>query len=64
MTGVSDEVLRVHGMMPGRKQDRVLGLMYENVNSFSNYLIGNSKLDKAKELIHEWEADIVGMVEH
>jgi len=38
--------------------------MYENVNSLSNHLIGNSKLEKAKELIHKWEADIVGMVEH
>lgn len=29
-----------------------------------NQISGNQKLEKAKELIHEWEADIVGMVEH
>jgi hypothetical protein len=64
MTGISDEILRVHGNMPGKKVDGVVRLLYENVNSLSNRLWGNSKLEKAKDLIHEWGADIVGMVEH
>jgi len=64
MTGVSDEILRVHGVMPGRKPDGVIRLMYENVNSLPNRFRGNRKLDKMKDLIHEWGADIVGMVEH
>ncbi len=64
MTGVLDEILRVHGVMPGRKPDGVIRLMYENVNSLPNRMGGNRKLDKMKDLIHEWGADIVGMVEH
>ena len=64
MIGVSDDVLRVHGIMPGRKQDGVKRLLYENVNSLPNGMGGNDKLDKMKDLIHEWEADFVGMVEH
>ena len=64
MTGVSDEILRVHGVIPGTKPNGVFRLMYENVNSLSNRLGGNQKLEKAKDLIHEWGADIVGMVEH
>jgi len=64
MIGVSDEVLRVHGVMPGRKQDRVTRLIYENCNSLPNRLGGNHKLEKMKDLIHEWEADLVGIVEH
>ena len=50
MTGVSDEILRVHGVMPGMKPDGVVRLIYENVNSLSNRLVGNQKLDKAKDL--------------
>ena len=64
MVGVSDEILQVHGVMPGKKVDGVVRLMYENVNSLSNRQWGNNKLEKAKDLIHEWGADIVGMVEH
>jgi hypothetical protein len=64
MIGVSDEVLRVHGVMPGRKQDGVTRLLYENVNSLPNRRGGNNKLEKMKDLIHEWEADLVGVVEH
>jgi len=54
MTGVSDKILKVHGVMPGRKPDGVIRLMYENVNSLPNRLGGNRKLDKMKDLIHEW----------
>ena len=50
--------------MPGKKADGVIRLLYENVNSLPNRICGNQKLEKAKDLIHEWEADIVGMVEH
>ena len=64
MIGVSDDVLRVHGVMPGRKQDGVTRLLYENVNSLPNRRGGNDKLEKMKDLIHEWGADLVGVVEH
>ena len=64
MAGVSDEILQVHGVMPGKKADGVVRLMYKNVNSLSNRQWGNNKLEEAKDLIHKWGADIVGMVEH
>jgi hypothetical protein len=64
MVGVSDDVLSVHGVMPGRKQEGVTRLLYENFNSLPNRTGGNDKLEKAKDLIHEWEADLVGIVEH
>ena len=40
MVGVSDDVLRVHGVMPGRKQEGVTRLMYENCNSLPNRMGG------------------------
>ncbi len=64
MIGVSDKVLPVHGIMPGRKEEGVTRRLYENCNSFLNRMGGNAKLEKVKELIHEWEADLVGIVQH
>jgi len=64
MSGVSDNVLRVHGVMPGMKKEGITRLLYENCNSLSNRICGNNKLNKVKDLIHEWGADIIGIVEH
>ena len=64
MSGVSDKVLRVHGVMPGTKKEGITRLLYENCNSLSNRICGNSKLSKMKDLIYEWSADIVVIVEH
>ena len=62
--GVSEEVLQVHGVLRGRKEEGITWLMYENVNGFSNRMGGNEKLGKAKDLIYELEADIVLYNEH
>jgi hypothetical protein len=64
MIGVSNDVLRVHGVMPDRKQEGVTRLMYENCNSLPNQMGGNYKLEKMKDLTHEWDVDLVGIVEH
>ena len=64
MSRVSDNVLKVHGVMPGTKKEGITRLQYENFNSLSKRICGNNKLNKMKDLIHEWGADIVGIVEH
>ena len=64
ISGVSDEDLTVHGVAPGKKPDGVPRLIYENPNGF-NYRISNTKkLEKAKEIIDELEADLVAYSEH
>jgi hypothetical protein len=62
--GVSEEVLQVHGVLPGRKEEGITRLLYENANGIHNRLGGNEKLDKAKDLINELEADVVAYNEH
>ena len=62
--GVSDEVLQVHGVLPGRKEEGITRLLYENANGLSNRMCGNNKLSKCKDLIDELGADIVAMNEH
>jgi hypothetical protein len=57
--GVLEEVLQVHGVLPGRKEEGIIRLMYENANGFSNRMGGNKKLGKAKDLIDKLEADVV-----
>ncbi len=62
--GVSEEVLQVHGVLSGRKEEGITRLLYKNANGIHNRLGGNAKLDKAKDLINELEADIVAYNEH
>jgi hypothetical protein len=62
--GVSEEVLRVHGVLPGRREEGITRLIYENANGLSNRLGGNAKLNKAKDLIDKLEADVVLYNEH
>ena len=64
ITGVSDEILEVHGIAPGRKVEGVSRLIYENIDGLNNKIGGNKKLDKAKEIIHDLEADMVAINEH
>jgi hypothetical protein len=64
MSGVLDNVLKVHGVMPGTKKEGITRLLYENCSSLSNRICGNNKLKNMKDLIHGWDADIVGLVEH
>jgi hypothetical protein len=62
--GILDELLRVHGVAPGSKADGVVRLMYENLNGLLGKISGNEKLEKAKSLIDELEADVVCYNEH
>ena len=62
--GVSDEVLQVHGVPPGCKEEGITRLIYENANGISNRLFGNDKLNKAKDLIDELGTDIVAYNKH
>lgn len=62
--GVDDELLRVHGVAPGKKPEGVSRLMYENSHGFNSRISGNVKLEKSKELIDDLEADLVAYNEH
>ena len=62
--GVSDEVLTVHGTLPGCKKEGITLLLYENPNGIHNRLGGNEKLEKAKDLIDELGADVVAYNGH
>jgi hypothetical protein len=61
---VSDEVLQVHGVLPGCKEEGITRLLYKNANGISNRMGGNNKLSKAKDLINELGADIVAYNKH
>ena len=62
--GVADEVLQVHGVAPGKKPDGVKRLLMENPNGLNTIITNNEKLEKAKAIIDELEADIVAFSEH
>jgi len=64
--GVSDEVLQIHGVLSGHKEEGITCLLYENenANGIPNRLGGKEKLDNAKDLINELGADIVAYNEH
>ena len=56
--------MNVHGIAPGAKPEGVTRLIYENPDGFNTRISGNEKLEKAKELIDELEADVVAYSEH
>ena len=62
--GVKDDLMRVHGVAPGVKPEGCSRLVYENTDGLRNNISGNDKLDKAKEVIDELQADIVAINEH
>ena len=41
--GISEEVLKVHGVAPATKGEGIIRLIYENANRFSNRLSDNEK---------------------
>ena len=61
---IAEELLRVHGIAPGKKPEGVTRIIYENANSFNTRIIGNKKVEKAKEVIDKLEADVVCYNEH
>ena len=41
MAGLSEEILEVHGIAPGKKPEGVTRVMYENLNGLINSIGGN-----------------------
>jgi hypothetical protein len=62
---VSEYLLEVHRLAPGRKGDGVTRLMYENLNGLqSTFSNKNKKLEKARQVIDDLQANIVCYNEH
>ena len=57
--GVDDYLLQVHGLAPGREGEGVTRVLYENRNGLNNRLSRNEKLDKARQIYDNLEADVV-----
>jgi hypothetical protein len=57
--GVLEEVLWIHGVMPASKPEGVTRLIYENANGISIKMCNNGKVEEAKEIIDDLEADII-----
>jgi len=64
VSGESEEILKVHGVAPGTKAEGITRLLYENANGINCKWSNNWKLNKARELHGELEADIVAYNEH
>jgi hypothetical protein len=63
--GVSEYLMEVHGLPPGRKGDRVTRLIYENLNGLQSTMSSkNGKLEKAWRIINDLQANIVCYNEH
>ena len=62
--GVQEEVLQVHGMAPGTKGEGVTRLIYENLDGLANKISENEKLEKAKTIIDDLEADMACFNKH
>ena len=61
---IADEILKVHGVDPGRKAEGLTRVIYDNSDGLNNRIGGNRKLEKAKEIIYDLEADVVMINEH
>ncbi len=62
---MSEYLLEVHGLAPGRKGEGVTRLIYENLNGLQSTLSNkNEKLEKARRVIDNLQADIVCYNKH
>ena len=61
---IARELLRVHGIAPGKKPEGVTRIIYENANIFNTRINGNEKVEKAYKVIDELETDVVYYNEH
>ncbi len=62
---VSDYLLEIHGVPPGRKGEGITRLIYENLNGLQSTLSKkNEKLEKAWRVIDDLQADVVCYNEH
>jgi hypothetical protein len=57
--GVLEYLLNVHGLPPGWKGEGVTRVIYENLNGLQSALSKNEKLDKARQVINDLQADVV-----
>jgi hypothetical protein len=63
--GVSEYLLEVHGLAPGRKGDGFTRLIYEHLNWLQSSLSNkNKKLEKAQRVIDDLQANIVCYNKH
>ena len=57
---MSDYLLEVHEVPSGRKGEGVTRLIYENLNGLQSTLLSkNEKLEKARRVIDDLQADVV-----
>jgi hypothetical protein len=62
---VSDYLLEVHGVSPGRKGEGVTWLIYKNLNGLQPTLSSkNEKLEKARRVIDDLQANVVCYNKH
>ena len=61
---VIDEVLKVHVIAPSKKGQGVTRVIYENPNGFNSRINCNEKIENAKDIIDDLEADVVVYSEH
>ena len=62
---VSDYLLEVHGVPLGRKGEGITRLIYKNLNGLQSALLSkNEKLEKARRVIDNLQADVVCYNEH
>jgi hypothetical protein len=62
---VLDYLLKVHGVPPGQKGEGTMRLIYKNLNGLqSTLLIKNEKLEKARRVIDDLQADVVCYNKH
>jgi hypothetical protein len=57
--GVLEYFLDVHGPPPGRKEEGVTRVIYDNLNGLQSTLSKNEKLDKAWQIINDLQTDVV-----
>ena len=54
----------MHGITPRKKGESVTRVIYKNSNIFNSQINCNEKLEKAKEIIDDLEADVVAYSEY
>ena len=63
-SNICEDLLKIHGVAPGKKPEGVTRMVMENMNGMPNHISGNEKLEKSKEIVDELEADILAATEH
>jgi hypothetical protein len=53
------ELQQVQDAIPGKKPEGVICLLYKNGNGFDGWFSNNQKVEKAKEIHDDLEADLV-----